>query len=120
MAHSRLKRQSTALEVSGGTETESRPCGNMARHGRRSPPTGSGEFSGWELRDPLGRRVGRVSRVFVDLSGRAVRVEVAMGSFGMRTILLPVDGVGVDRKERALFLRGKASGRSAPAGGRGT
>jgi hypothetical protein len=76
----------------------------------------SGEFSGWELRDPLGRRVGRVSRVFVDPSGRAVRVEVAMGPLGARQILLPVDGVGVDRGDRALFLRGKASGRSAPAG----
>ena len=34
----------------------------------------SGTFSGWELRDPFGRRVGRVSRVFVDLSGHAVHV----------------------------------------------
>ena len=68
----------------------------------------SREFSGWELRDPLGRRVGRVSRVFVDPSGRAVRVEVAMGPFGTRKVLLPVDGVRVDRGDRALFLRGKA------------
>jgi hypothetical protein len=75
----------------------------------------SDAFSGWELRDPLGRRVGRVSRVFVDRSDRAVRVEAAMGPFGMRKIMLPVDGVGVDRGDRALFLLGKARGRSAPA-----
>ena len=39
-------------------------------------------FAGRELRDPLGRRVGRVSRVFSDPSGHAVRVEVAMGPLG--------------------------------------
>ena len=87
----------------------------MAAMAEDSYHRASGEFSGWELRDPLGRRVGRVSRVFVDLSGRAVRVEAALGPLGARKILLPVDGVGVDRGDRALFLRGKASGRSAPA-----
>jgi len=61
----------------------------------------SSTFSGWELRDPLGRRVGRVSRIFVDLSGHAVHVEVALGPFGTRTVLLPVDGVRVDREDRA-------------------
>src|ERR671917_1700026 len=39
-------------------------------------------FSGCELREPLGERVGRVSRVFVDPSGHAAQVEVAMGPFG--------------------------------------
>ena len=39
-------------------------------------------FAGWELRDSLGKRVGRVSRVFSDPSGQAVRVEVAMGPLG--------------------------------------
>ncbi len=74
----------------------------------------SGEFSGWELRDPLGRRVGRVSRVFVDLSGRAVHVEVAMGPFGTRIVLLPVAGIRVDRGARALSL---GEGRRRPRGG---
>ena len=68
------------------------------------------DFAGWELRDPLGGRVGRVSRVFSDSSGRAVRVEVAMGPLGTRKVLLPVDGVRVDREGRALFL-GRARGR---------
>ncbi|MDP8901669.1 MAG: PRC-barrel domain-containing protein [Actinomycetota bacterium] len=74
----------------------------------------SSTFSGWELRDPLGRRVGHVSRIFVGLSGRAVHVKVALGPFGTRTVLLPVDGVRVDPEDRALFL-GKARGRAASA-----
>jgi hypothetical protein len=43
-----------------------------------------------------------------------VHVEVALGPFGTRTVLLPVDGVRVDREDRALFL-GEARGRSASA-----
>ena len=39
-------------------------------------------FAGWELLDPLGRRVGRVGRVFVGPSGHAARVEVAMDPSG--------------------------------------
>ena len=69
----------------------------MAAMAEDSYHRASGEFSGWELRDPLGRRVGRVSRVFVDLSGRAVRVEAALGPLGARKMLPPVDGVGVDQ-----------------------
>jgi PRC-barrel domain len=73
-----------------------------------------GTFAGWELRDPLGRRVGRVSRVFVDGAGRAAHVEVSLGPFGTRTVLLPVEGVRVDREGRAISL-GESRGR--PAGG---
>jgi hypothetical protein len=72
-----------------------------------------GNFSGWELRDPLGRRVGRVSRVFVDRAGRAAHVEVALGPFGTRTVLLPVEGVRVDRQGRAIS---PGEGRRRPGG----
>ena len=63
-------------------------------------------FAGWELRDPLGRRVGRVGRVFLDGAGRAAHVEVSLGPFGTRTVLLPVGGVRADKEARALFLEG--------------
>jgi hypothetical protein len=43
----------------------------------------------------------------VGLSGRAVHVEVALGPFGIRTVLLPVPGLHVDRENRAISLRGK-------------
>ena len=52
-------------------------------------------FDGWELRDPLGRRVGRVSKVFLARTGRAAHVEVALGPFGTRPVLLcPSTGSG--------------------------
>jgi len=71
-------------------------------------------FAGWELRDPLGRHVGRVRRVFLDGAGRAAHVEASLGPFGTRIILLPVGGVVVDREGRVLTLgegRRRAGGR---------
>ena len=67
----------------------------------------AGAFAGWELRDPLGTRVGRVSRVSLARTGRSARVEVAMVPFGTRTVLLPVAGVGVDRENRGISLLGR-------------
>jgi hypothetical protein len=61
-------------------------------------------YAGWELRDPLGRRVGRVSRVFLAHPGRSVHVEVSLGPFGKRTVLLPVEGFRVDRDARVIYL----------------
>ena len=61
-------------------------------------------FAGWELRDPLGRRIGRVSRVFLARTGRSAHVEVVLGPFGKRTVLLPVEGFRVDRDARVIYL----------------
>ena len=61
-------------------------------------------FAGWELRDPLGRRIGRVSRVFLARAGRSAHLEVVLGPFGKRTVLLPVDGLRVDRDARVIYL----------------
>ena len=71
-------------------------------------------FAGWELQDPLGRRIGRVSRVFLARTGPSARVEVALGPFGKRTVLLPVDGFRVDRDARFISL-GKDRRRPAEA-----
>ncbi len=61
-------------------------------------------FAGWELRDSLGRRIGRVSRVFLARTGPSAYAEVALGPFGKRTVLLPVDGFRVDRDARVISL----------------
>ncbi len=71
-------------------------------------------FAGWELRDPLGRRIGRVSGVFLARAGPSAHVEVALSPFGKRTVLLPVDGFRVDRDARVIYL-GKV--RRRPGGG---
>lgn len=61
-------------------------------------------FEGWELRDPLGRRVGRVSRIFSAHAGGSAHVEVSLGPFWKRPVLLPVDGFRVDEDARVIFL----------------
>ena len=61
-------------------------------------------FEGWELRDPLGRRVGRVFRIFLAHTGGSAHVEVALGPFWKRPVLLPVDGFRVDEEARVISL----------------
>ena len=62
-------------------------------------------IAGCELRDPLGRRFGRASRVFVDRDCRVAHVEVAPGLSGSRTVLVPVEGVEADGEGRTPSLR---------------
>jgi hypothetical protein len=61
-------------------------------------------FAGWELRDPLGRRIGRVSRVFLARAGPSAHADVVLGPFRKRTVLLPVEGFRVDRDARVIYL----------------
>jgi hypothetical protein len=64
-----------------------------------------GRFAGYELCDPLGRRIGRVSRVFVDGGGSLEHVEVVLGFLDRRTVLVPVEGCEVDETRRTLVLK---------------
>ena len=80
--------------------------------GRRAAGT---TFAGYELLDPLGRRIGRVSRAFVDGDGRLAHLEVALGFLGSRMVLVPVGGFETDGEGRTLSLR-KAPGRRAVRG----
>jgi hypothetical protein len=64
-----------------------------------------GGFTGYELCDPLGRRIGRVSRVFVDGGGSLAHVEVALGFLTWRTVLVPVEGCEVDEARQTLVLK---------------
>ena len=70
-------------------------------------------FEGWELREPLGRRVGRVSRIFLAHTGGSAHVEVALGPFWKRPVLLcPSTGSGWTRTP-ALSSSGRtADGRA--------
>jgi hypothetical protein len=66
-------------------------------------------IAGCELRDPLGCRFGRASRVFVDRDCRVAHVEVAPGLSGSRTVLVPVEGVEADGgRAYPLFEEGPA------------
>jgi hypothetical protein len=62
------------------------------------------ECAGYRVRDPLGRKIGRLKRLFLNGSGGAEYAEVKVGFFGMKTILIPVQTVTVDAELRSLVL----------------
>ena len=61
---------------------------------------------GYELRDPLGRKIGRIEEVFADGDGEPKYVRARIGSFGLgKSVLIPVRAVAVDRERRVVVLR---------------
>jgi hypothetical protein len=62
------------------------------------------QCAGYRVRDPLGRKIGRLKRLYLNESGGAEYAEIKVGFFGLRTILIPVQTVTVDDELRFLVL----------------
>jgi hypothetical protein len=62
------------------------------------------QCAGYWVRDPRGRKIGRLKRLFLNESGGAEYAEVKVGLFEMKTILIPVQSVSVDVERRFLVL----------------
>jgi hypothetical protein len=62
------------------------------------------QCAGYWVRDPLGRKIGRLKRLFLNESGGAEYAEVKVGLFGMKTLLIPVQTVTADAERRFLVL----------------
>ena len=62
------------------------------------------QCAGYRVRDPRGRKVGSLKRLFLNGSGGAEYAEVKVGLFGMKTVLIPVQTVTVDAERRSLVL----------------
>ena len=62
------------------------------------------QCAGYWVRDPRGRKIGRLRRLFLNESGGAEYAEIKVGLFGLRTILIPVQTVSVDDELRFLVL----------------
>jgi hypothetical protein len=62
------------------------------------------QCAGYRVRDPRGRKVGRLKRLFLNGSGGAEYAEVKVGLFGLKTILIPLLTVTVDAERRFLVL----------------
>ena len=63
------------------------------------------ECAGYWVCDPLGQKVGSVEELFVNGRGEPEYIRVRVGLFGLKSILLPVEGVAVQEERRALLLR---------------
>ena len=62
------------------------------------------QCAGYGVRDPRGRKIGRLRRLFLNESGGPEYAEIKVGLFGLRTILIPVQTVTVDDELRFLVL----------------
>jgi len=62
------------------------------------------QCAGYWVRDPRGRKIGKLKRLFLNGSGGAEYAEVKIGLFAMKTVLIPVQSVSVDAQRRFLVL----------------
>ena len=62
------------------------------------------QCAGYRVRDPRGRKVGRLKRLYLNGSGGAEYAEVKVRLFGMKTILIPLQTVTVNAERRFLVL----------------
>ena len=62
------------------------------------------DYYDYVVRDPEGRKIGRVKELFASLLGEPQYVRVRVGFFGLRSVLIPVCFVAIDEERRALTL----------------
>ena len=62
------------------------------------------DYYDYVVRDPEGRKIGRVKELFASLRGEPQYVRVRVGFFGLRSVLIPVCFVAIDKERRALTL----------------
>lgn len=65
------------------------------------------DYEGYEVHDPLGQRIGKAEKLFVNGDGDPRYVRVRLGFFG-RCVLIPVEGIGADHEQRTIVLRSSA------------
>ena len=63
------------------------------------------ECAGYELQDPLGQKIGSVERLFVNERGEPEYIRVKMGLLGLKSALIPVQFVEVQREQRIIALQ---------------
>jgi hypothetical protein len=62
------------------------------------------QCAGYWVRDPRGRKIGKLKRLFLNGSGGAEYAELKVGLFGMKTVLIPLQTVAVEAELRSLVL----------------
>ena len=63
------------------------------------------EYVGYGLCDPQGREIGRVKRLFLNDYDEPEYIEVKMGFFGRKVVLIPVTGVALNEGKKTLVLQ---------------
>ena len=62
-------------------------------------------YADYRVCDPLGQKIGTVEDIFMNAYGEPEYIKVKMGLLGLRSVLLPVQSVAVDKEQRILGLQ---------------
>ena len=65
----------------------------------------TGRCAGYSVCDPRGRKIGSVAALFFNDYDEPEYIEVKMGLFGLKTVLIPVTSVVVNEEQRTLVLQ---------------
>jgi PRC-barrel domain len=63
------------------------------------------EWTGYEVYDPLGQKIGQAEEILVNASDEPEYIRVRMGLLGPKTVLVPVHLAAADAERRAIELR---------------
>jgi hypothetical protein len=63
------------------------------------------ECVGYQVRAPLGQKIGSVEEIFVNEDMEPQYVRVKVGLFRTKSVLMPVVNVSVDEERRAITLQ---------------
>ncbi len=63
------------------------------------------EWTGFEVYDPLGQKIGQAEEILVNASDDPEYIKVKMGPFGPKTVLIPVHLAAANAERRVIELR---------------
>lgn len=61
-------------------------------------------WAGYGVYDPLGQRIGKAEKVFVNGDDEPEYVRVKMGLFGLKSVFIPVESAAIDEERKAISL----------------
>ena len=62
-------------------------------------------YVGYAVCDPRGRKIGSTVEIFLNDSDEPEYIKVRIGTFGLKTVLIPVSAALVNEERRTLMLQ---------------
>lgn len=87
------------------TTADRRPFGGHPVRQHEGRVNALGTCEGYAVCDPRGRKIGSVEELFFNDYDEPEYINVKMGLFGLKTVLIPVTSVLVNQEQRTLVLQ---------------
>ncbi len=87
------------------TAANRRPFGAQPLDQRDGRVDVRGRCEGYAVCDPRGQKIGSVGELFFNDFDEPEYVNVKMGLFGLKTVLIPVTSVVINDEQRTLVLQ---------------